>query len=29
MIAAAGYARFLSGEREDSSLDADPGLSLA
>ncbi len=29
MIAAAGYARFLSGERENSSLDADPGLSLA
>jgi len=29
MIAAAGHARFLSGEREDFSLDADPGLSLA
>ena len=29
MIAAAGYARFLSGEREDFSLDADPGLPLA
>jgi N6-L-threonylcarbamoyladenine synthase len=29
MIAAAGYARFLSGEREDSTLNAEANLPLA